>query len=119
MHEAAANRPAVADSEVPDFSSSTRQKRLGCASFIRDFELTMSGQGADAERAVFTLDERQVGKPVQVDERIDLGHAQVEQRHEALPAGKELGAFTPLGKESERLLDRAWAGVGEFGRFHT
>src|SRR5712691_8215905 len=112
MHEAAADCPTVTDGKVPDLGGSAGQERLGSPGFRRVFDLTMSGQGTEAKRTVLSLDERQVGESVQVDQRADLGYAQVEQRNKALPPGKELSALITLSEERECFLDRAWAGVG-------
>jgi hypothetical protein len=58
-------------------------------------------------------------EPVHVDQRADVGHAQVEQRHEVLPPGREVWPPPPLGEKGKHLPDRPRAGVSKFGRFHT
>lgn len=79
------------------------ERRLGGTGFRGNLHLPVAGQGADAERVVLAFHERQLGEPVHVDQRANVGHAQVEQRHEALPLGREVWLPPSLGREGQAL----------------
>src|SRR5690606_10037234 len=53
-----------------------------------------------------------------VDDDAGLGQPHVEQRHEALAAGQQLGLVAVLGEQRQRLVDRRGPAVGEGCRLH-
>ena len=99
MRDRAAHRAAVARRHVPDVGQREPQQRAGgaappaCRSSV-----ALRAQRADAHGTVGDVDHRERRHLAEVDEHCRRSEPEVEQRHEALTAGDDLGVVAVLGQ---------------------
>jgi hypothetical protein len=68
------------------------------------FRRLVAEQRADAQRPVTLLEKIQVLDLVDIDQVARAGEPQLQQRDQALAARQDLGVFTELIEEAERLV---------------
>ena len=106
MGEAAADRAAVADRDVPDVGSAVGEQRQPLAhAASRSARWRVI---APSTRRPSSADVRQLRDRVEVDEAVGRASRKFEQRHQALAAGQHLGVAA-VRQSGERLVDVAGA----------
>src|SRR6266508_86182 len=116
--EAAPDGPAGADRQVPHEGGRFGQERQPPPYDGRELDGALAGHGAQADYAVLFPDVRQARDRVQVDERGGPAQAEVEERHQALPPGQELGLAAVTREKRHRVLDGRGGVVVEGYRLH-
>jgi hypothetical protein len=95
---------AVADDRVGDERCRRGHRGLPVGEEVGVLEVDVPAQGADPDRAVgVDAVVGEPGQPVDVDEQVRVREAQLEHRHQALPAGEHL-AVRAAGEQRERLV---------------
>ena len=96
------------------------QQRLALAHERRSLDRPLGRHGADGEPAVRLADVVEVGDPAEVEQQLRTREPHVEQRHQALAAGQDLGLARRVAASSEtRLGHRVGGGVFEGRRLHA
>jgi hypothetical protein len=119
MRERAPDGATVSHDRVRDVEERLADERAEPPCELRSLQPALPRHRADGDPAGALLDVRQLGKPVQVDERRGPCQAHVQERQEALPAGEDRGLVTELGLERERLREGFRDVVLEGGRLHA
>jgi hypothetical protein len=57
MNETSTDGSPIANGKMPDLSGRSRKQRLRQACRFRNFEMAMTGKGADAEHSILSCDE--------------------------------------------------------------
>ena len=73
----------------------------------------VGGRGADLDRAVLLAHAGQVLEPPDVHERLGLAEPQLHQRHQAVPAGQQLGVAAARRQLGNGVVERRGALVVE------
>ena len=107
MREAADHRAAIPDPQVPDqgqgvgdCSAASQHRRVS-------FEVALPAERAHHQHVTFQPVVGQAFDAVEVDDRLGPGQAQVEERHQALPAGQGPSLVAVGGQQAD--------GLGHFG----
>ena len=105
MGQAAADRPAVADLEVPDLGHRVGHERTALGDDARLLDGALACHAADGHPAVVDPDVGQAGHLVEVDQVGGPHEAKVQERHQTLPAGQDLRLVAVLGEQRQRLVE--------------
>ena len=118
MREAAAERAAGADRQVPDVAGRLGEEVPG-AGELRPLEPSVTDERSELERVAGGDDPVEPGHAVDVDEVRGAREPVGEERHEALPAGEQLRVLAAVGEQRERVVERFGARVRERRRLHA
>ena len=117
MGHAASDGPPVADGGVADPLDGGDQERIGPSDQLGPFYISVAGHGAHPDAGT-------VGDEVELADRVDIHQVgrirqtEVEQRHQALSAGEDLGLVAQLGQLGHGLIHRRHPHVLERRRLH-
>ena len=106
MAERAADGAAIAGLPVADLQQRLVHDRQARAHHVGEFEVALARHGADLERAVRLADIGQPFDPVEIDDVVGLHEAEIEHRHQRLPAGQQLGVLE-AAEQPDGVGDRA------------
>ena len=101
----------------PTHASACRSSGTRAASASSRCDVALARARADAHGVGFERDEFQRGDLVDVDQPGRAQQAHRHHRHQALPAGDELGVVAVLRQQLAGLVDRGGADVFKGGRF--
>ena len=123
MGDRAAHGAAVAGLEVADEGQRAGEQRELRRKLRPVLEPVLGDRGADLDLVAqdlvtHDLDVIELGKARDVDQYRRFEKAQVEHRHQRLPARHHLGVLAVLCEEGERLRDIVRAHIVEAARFH-
>ena|SRR5215467_1192926 len=116
MRQTSADGATIADRQMCNVGHRRGKNRQMLCDHRRDLKLMMTRQRAYSDCIVHLLDESEIGNTVDIDEDRGSDQPEVEHRHEALTAGKNLGLATRLRQSSDGLkhavgnhvLKRCW-----------
>ena len=114
---AASNGPPVADGGVTDPLDGSGEERIGPSDQLGTFYISVAGHGAHPDAGT-------VGDEVELADRVDIHEVgrirqtEVEQRHQALSTGKDLGLIAQLGQLGHGFIHRRHPHVLERRRLH-
>ena len=119
VRDRAADRAEVADDRIGDLRRRLAQDRIAVAQELRALARLVPHERADPECASVLGERVEAGDPVDVDEHLRRGEAQLQERDEALPARQHLRLVAALGEDCERLVERFCCHVVERCRVHA
>ena len=105
MRQAAANRPARANSGVADPADRLGEQRLFFGQRAVALDRRLAGHGADGRAPITRPDVGQLGDAVQVHEQRRARQSKVQQRDQALAACQQLGVCAALCERRHRLVE--------------
>ena len=114
--QAAADGAAIADLRMADQRQGLGEQRVALLHQGRALGRALANHRPDGQAAIGRLDLADLVEGVDVDQVGGAGQAQVEQGHEALAAGEDLGLVAVLAEQRQRLghalrgvvLERWW-----------
>jgi hypothetical protein len=115
----AADRALVAGLEVADERQRRRDQRQRRGEVRPILELVLGHGGADFHHAADHPDVIQFRQPPDIDQHRRLGDAQVEHRHQRLPARQHAGGVAMLRKNRNGFLHAVRAHIIEPARFQV
>lgn len=119
MRETPADGPAIADDKVRDMRHGDGNDRDMPRDHRGHLERVMSGERANPQACAWLpVHVAEPGNAVDVDECCGTQQADVEQRDEALDAGKQLGIAAEAPECGERVGEAQRLQVVESSRFH-
>jgi hypothetical protein len=118
VRQTSAERAAIADCEMRDALHGGAQHREMPGDDRRRLGRMMARERADANGVLVLRDESEPGNPVDVDEDRRPQQAEIEHRHEALPARQDLGVGAHLCERGNGSLDALRHHVVEGRRLH-
>ncbi len=117
MAKAAADRAAVSRLPVSDRKDGLRQQRQAPLDQLRKLDRALRRHRADRQLAALLANVGQTLDPVEVDQVIRIGNAQVEHRHQRLATGENPGVVE-FPQVAERFAERSRQVVLERWRLH-
>src|SRR5262245_42334538 len=84
----------------------------------RELDGPLSGHGPEGEMAVVLAQVGERADAVEIDEGGRAAETAVQERHQALPTGQDLGVPAVAGEETEGFVDGGGSVIVEPGRFH-
>ena len=118
MGEAAADGTSVANLGMSDVTDGLGQQRPAARHVRIGLDRRLAGHGTDAKHAVAHPEAAERLDAVDIDQNRGPRQAEVEQRHQALPAG-ERPRLPAMRREHRHGLGHiARAFIGEWRRFH-
>ena len=118
VRQAPAHGAAMTDRQVADQATGLGDDRQLPPDRAGPLERVLSRQRADGQTRVHRPDVRQLGDAVHVDQDLGLGEPEVQERHQALSPGQDLGAIPMLGEQGHGFVGGAGRLVLEGRRFH-
>ena len=118
MGEAAADGAAVANLRVRDVADGLGQQRPAARHGGIGLDRRLPRHGADAERSFLDRDTAKRRDAVEIDQNGGPRQAEVEQRHQALPAGERPRVRPVRGQQGDGVCHLGRALVGERRRLH-
>ena len=117
--DAATKGTAIAHGEVGNMRHGLRDQRQVLVDDRRIGDLDVASERADADVPVCQTYTLQRVELVDIDEQLRLGEPHVESRHQALPAGQDLGIVAVRIEQLQDLRDAAGADIVKFWRLHA
>ena len=119
MGERAADGAAIADLEMTDERCGAGEQRHAFREISRRLDRGLGRGCADPDAPVPPFDAPQLVDASQIDEMVEDGEPQREERHEALATREHLGAVAELGEQGDGLLRGRRRVVLEGRRLHA
>ena len=114
MGQAAAQRAAIADLRIANFTGRVGHARALLAEQRRRGDRVVDRGGADLDLSLVFSDVRERLDPGDIDERLWFTQAKLHQRHKAVPAGDKLGGAIRCRQPLDRIVERGRTRVVEW-----
>ena len=118
MCRRATHRSPVADLEMSHVWQGSGQQRARLGDIRTALRHRLAGSGAHGQPAILPTDPRQLRDAIDVDQVVDAGQAQRQQRNQALAPGQHLGSLAELGEQAHRFVQGGREMMFKGGRFH-